>query len=388
MLNKLKLSLFENIVNGVKIANEDELNEILEERQAFACEPEELCYYSKDEKRLKFADISGLDEVRIPFGAKDKKKKKEKGKKKARPPIIGTCLTEGFDEFVPPDLNDVYLLNDLFKSLQHLIESNRLSRDELKVLTMRRHLMKLMCIPLNKQPISFDIIYWRNLVIFAYDWEKELEVALGSHQKMYQYSGFKFEKVVTERGPHDSNSLFHTVVQHTLGKTNVTYSAEIDCALSGSPGLHRYVELKTHPTLLDDKLKTANKLQWKLMALYCQNKFISCNYSAVGFRSTDFKLVSIKKYTEFELTGMLDKLPIFLTHLCSIKPKHIFQWYNIVINWLCQKQFDEDKPHVFKLYFERESELMDSHLSMKSVTGEEELRVFNKLVPEWFQNFY
>ncbi|KAI5965423.1 DXO1 [Candida margitis] len=388
MLDKLRLSLFENIVNGSKIANEEELNAALEVGGAFSCEPEELCYYTKDETELNFANHSGLDELKIPFASKNKKKKQKRkeGGEKDRP-IIGTCLTEGFDDFVSPNLNDVYSLNDLFRSLQYLIESGKLSRDKLKVLTMRRHLMKLMCVPFNKQQVNFNVIYWRGLIIFAYDWGEEMKLVSDSYQRMYQYSGYEFEKVVTET-MRDSKSRFYTVVQHSVGDNPVCYSAEIDCAISKEPGLANYVELKTHSKLLDDKFKTANKLQRKLMTLYCQNKFISCNYSLIGFRSMDFKLASIKKYTECELIGRLNALPIFLTHGCSIKTKHMFQWYNLVICWLCQKQFDDDRRHVFKLSFEREPELMDSHLNMKAVTGAEELQIFNKLVPEWFQNFY
>ncbi|KAI5901418.1 hypothetical protein K4G60_g555 [Candida parapsilosis] len=384
MLDKLRLSLFENIVNGSEIVEDEVLNEFL--NVPYNCDPEELCYYTKDESTLKFGDISGLHEVKIPFGSKGKTKKKRVSDK--GPVIIGTCLTEGFDKFEQPNLNDVYSLEDLFRSLQYLIQSGELSRDSLKFLTMRRHLMKLMCIPLNKQPVSFNVIYWRGLIIFAYDWDEELKLIPDDYLKLYQYSGFKFEEVVTDHAADEPKSSFHSVTQHFAGKNMITYSAEIDCAISKMPGLSNYVELKTHSSLPDDKLKTANKLQRKLMALYCQNKFISCNYSAIGFRTTDFRLSSIKKYTQYELVGLLDKLPIFLSNSCFIKTKHIFQWYNLVIGWLCQKSFNDNQPRVFKLSFEREIELMDSHLSMKSVTGEEELRIFNRLVPEWFQNFY
>ncbi|KAG5420581.1 DXO1 [Candida metapsilosis] len=386
MLDKLKLSVFESIVKGIKIENERELNESLESGETFSRHPEELCHYTKEDTTLKFADISGLDQVKISFGPQNKKKRQKK--RENEPPLIGACLSEGFHDFVSSNLDTVYSLDDIFKSVQHLIENNTLSRDKLKVLTTRRHLMKLMSIPLNKQPVSFDVIYWRGLIIFAYDWDKELREVSDNFQKMYQYSGFQFERVATGKPHQETASSFYTVVQHTVGQNNVTYSAEIDCAVSLEPGLHNYVELKTHATLPDDKLKTANKLQRKLMVLYCQNKFISCKYSAIGFRSQNFRLVSLKKYTEYELVGLLDTLPIFLTHSCSIKTKHIFQWYNLVICWLSQRQFDDDKPHVFKLRFQREDELMDSHLSMDSVPQEEETQIFNKLVPEWFQNFY
>ncbi|KAI5948619.1 DXO1 [Candida theae] len=386
MLDKIRLSVFDNIVNGV-IGNDEDLIKALKKTRAFARDPEELCHYTKDDAGIKFADTGGLEKVKISFSRKETKKKNVKSERNQ--PIIGACLSKGFDRYTSPDLNNVYSLQDLFKAIKYLIESRKLSRDKLRVVTTRRHLMKLMCIPLNKQPVDFDVIYWRGLVIFAYNWDEEVKLVPDNIQKMLQYSGYQFEKVVTGKTSRDNASSFYTVTQHSVDAANVIYSAEIDCAIAKEPGLQNYVELKTHSTLLDDKLKTANKLQRKLMALYCQNKFISCNYSAMGFRSQDFRLASLKKYTEHELVGLLDKLPIFLTHSCSLKTKHIFQWYNLVISWLCQRHFDDnEKPHVFKLRFERKDELMDSHLAVEPVSDDEAVKTFNKLVPEWFQNFY
>ena len=180
MLDKLKLSVFEDIVKGIQIENEKELNESSTRGQAFSRDPEELCHYTKEDTTLKFADISGLDQVKISFGPQNKKKRQKK--RENEPPLIGACLSEGFHDFVLSNLDIVYLLDDIFKSVQHLIESHTLSRDKLKVLTTRRHLMKLMSIPLNKQPVSFDVIYWRGLIIFAYDWDKELKVVPDNFQ--------------------------------------------------------------------------------------------------------------------------------------------------------------------------------------------------------------
>ncbi len=64
------------------------------------------------------------------------------------------------------------------------------------------------------------------------------------------YTGVRFEHVAT--ATHDEESLFHTVVSHTIDGRPVILTAEIDAATDGE-GLDLYVEPKTHtcpsPTL-------------------------------------------------------------------------------------------------------------------------------------------
>ena len=111
------------------------------------------------------------------------------------------------------------------------------------------------------------------------------------YNKLIQYTGFKFEEVVSE-GTRDLN--FYTVVQHCVDNIPVIYTAEVDCSIDKETGLENYIELKTHTKLADDKISTINKLNKKLLSTFIQTKFIDCQHSIIGFRSTDLKIASIK----------------------------------------------------------------------------------------------
>ncbi|CAK9436947.1 uncharacterized protein LODBEIA_P14500 [Lodderomyces beijingensis] len=387
MLDDIKLSIFENIINRDS-GGDELLQEILDCNHSFTQSPSEICYFTKDGDELKFNDTAGLDVIGIPIGASTStnKRSSKKTSSQSYEPIVGARLTEGFDAYTHPSLDQIYSLEDLFKALKHQVSSGKLSLKDLKFITLRRHLQKLMNVPLNKQPIQFNVIYWNGLIFFIYDWEAEDAAQNEEDQflRMLQYSGFRFEKVLTRS---DTESKYYTVVNHKVGDTPVTYSAEIDCGIDKCSGLDNYVELKTHFKVLDDRLRTLNKLHRKLMSLYCQNKFVSCEHSVIGFRTADFNLASVKKYTDLELKGLLRSSPIFLTHGCLINTRHIFQWYNLVIRWISERKIIDTEPKIFTLCFERAEELMDSKLSLKPVNPAESNRIFNNSIPKWFQDF-
>ncbi|KAI5954551.1 DXO1 [Candida jiufengensis] len=397
MLDELKLSIFEDLVNqNYKEDNNGSKDNLLD----YHIEPEQLCYYSKKSNNdIEYDNSSGLSEIKIPIiPSKNKSKSKNNKREKPQDPIIGSCLTTGFDEYIHPTLNEIYSFDDLFKSIIHLHNKRVILKKDFKIITLRRHLQKLMNIPLDKQEVKFNVIYWKGIIFFAYDWEENKQeeeyTSKQLTQRLLQYSGFKFEQILTEKvEERNENSNFFTVSQHKINnKIPIIYSAEIDCGISNEATFENYVELKTHSKLNDDKLKTLNKLYRKLMKMYCQNKFISSNYSVIGFRSLDFKLMSIKKYTNYELVGLFNSNPIFLTHSCSINTKHIFQWYNIVMNWIVEKEKEianhVDKPVVLKLSFDRELELMDSNLNFHEIKNETEtIKIFNSIIPPWFKEF-
>ncbi|KAI5962315.1 DXO1 [Candida pseudojiufengensis] len=377
MLENIKLSIFEDIIN------KDEINSGMDT----TINPQQLCVFTKfDKDEIRFNNSSGLNELIIPLNSK--KKSKNSGRSKKYKPIIGSCLTSGFDKYKHSILEEIYSLDDLFKSIKYLYDNKQLTKNDLKILTLRRHLQKLINIPLNKQPIKFNVIYWKKLIFFTYDWEeneKELEFdQKDSTQQLLHYSGFKFEQIITNQDLRSTN--FFSVSQHKINKIPVLYSAEIDCGIKkDDSNFENYVELKTHSNY---NPKTLNKFHKKLMSLYCQNKFISCNHSIIGFRQ-DFKLCSIKKYTNYELIGILESNPIFLSDKCFINTKHIFTWYNIVMNWIAEKEneIDKDELVVLKLSFDSETELMDSNLNFHKVNEKESNKIFNKVIPPWFKEF-
>ncbi|KAI3405406.2 DXO1 [Candida oxycetoniae] len=390
MFDKIKLSVFESIVNNQNFDDEEPLlAEVLGSRKIFTQNPTEIGYFTQSGGQLHYNDTTGLGIINIPIGSTKSGYTKNKGQKaEKRQPLIGTSLSEGFDDYQRTSLDQIYSLDDLFESIHYLLNKGVLSRNDLKFLTLRRHLQKLMNIPLDRQLGQFNVIYWKELIFFTYDWENSLqkeECTYTYTELLLQYSGFKFEQLLTDS---ETISKYFTVVKHKVNGIPVIYTAEIDCGITKSPGLTNYVELKTHSHLLDNKLKTKNKFHHKLMKTYCQNKFISCKNAVVGFRSADFKLTSVKKYTDFELAKTLRASPIFLTRTCSINTDHIFQWYKLIISWICERKIeDSDECQVFKLSFKREGELMDSHLCFQTVKKEEANKIFKKVVPTWFREF-
>ena len=429
--------------------------------EIFNEEPEEICHYTKTSHQLKYNDISGLSVIKIRIDnnnstshlhlTKKNRTRKNRTKKKANanacpnrnekgPSIIGADLKEGFNnDYIRPSQMEIYLLDDVLGSIQYLVSNKLLLMTDLKFITTRRHLSKLMGILLDNQPVAFNVIYWKGLIFFVYDWRFKDEINAESshgddqendhqnnhqnnhqdnhqsnHQsvnhslveteaqsadnirrlELLQYCGFKFEEIITTSQTLTTSSVFskfYTVVKHKFNGIPVVYTAEVDCAVDNVPGLANYVELKTHSILLDDKAKTVNKFLRKLMALYCQNKFISCKNSVVGFRSADCKLASMKTYSERDLVNTLRASPIPFGNGYSFNTKHIFHWYRHVLHWLSTMDDDndnnKDNPRVFKLCFERTREFVDSSLVLKPVLENESSTIFNTFVPKRFQDF-
>lgn len=390
-MDRIPLSVFEKLNNQdlcLDVPEDRFVSKCLRSQETFSTPCKEWTYFTKGNNILEFHDTTGLNKVLISFTqpAKKRKQKKPNGSRN-QPKIIGSDLTEGFSEFKPESLKDVYLFDDILRSIQYLIHNKKFNLDDLKIVTIRRHLQKLMTIPIYKQEVQFNVIYWKGMIFFAYDWKSEStnnndDNSSSKYHKLMQYTGFKFEKVLSE-GIKDLN--FYTVVQHCVDNIPVIYTAEIDCSIDKEKGLENYVELKTHSKLPDDKISTINKLNKKLLSTFIQTKFIDCQHSIVGFRSTDLKIASIKKYTQRELASVINSFPVFLTDKCSINTKLIFQWYNLVINWIVLKEItDPNTPQIFRLSFKRAQELINSYLIMEKIQDD---TIFNDLIPKWFQSF-
>ncbi|RLV95437.1 Decapping nuclease RAI1 [Spathaspora sp. JA1] len=419
MIDKIKLSIFEKLHNGYLNKLEETSGVDADDEDTFIYNtlvkdagtneinsPRECLHYSKanlDDEELLFGDISGLKKLEIHIsdgfsGSKTRKSKKSTKSDKScdgseNKSIIGTCMTIGFDDYQHPTIPDIYSLKDLFKSVQYLISEKDYKLGDFKILTLRRHLHLLLKVPIRKQPIQFNVIYWQGLVLFAYDWEPEVEYEKENPSNgielLLQYSGMNFENILCD-DEDNTKSRYYSVVNNTVNDIPLLYSAEIDCSIDSEPGLSNYVELKTHSKLLDEKIKTINKLNKKLLEAYCQNKLIGCQNLVLGFRTLDFKLASIKTYKTSDVANIINNDPIFLRHGCTFNTKELFRWYDLVIQWLVsqEKNVEIDKPSVFRLSFEREVEMMDSYLNLTKIENKlESQRIFNQTVPEWFQSF-
>ncbi|EGW34192.1 uncharacterized protein SPAPADRAFT_148716 [Spathaspora passalidarum NRRL Y-27907] len=408
MIDKIKLSIFEKLntkyLNSLEEPSYDDhedafiYNTLLKDASTDIT-PEEWLHFSKadTEDEPAFDDISGLKKlaIHIPDGTKKKHtRKKLKDPECESHSIIGSCMTLGFDNYQHPKLADIYSLKDLFKCVEHLVQEKNHSLQDFKILTLRRHLHLLLKVPIRKQSIQFHVIYWKGLIIFAYDWEPEAQYKKQNPpngiERLLQYSGMNFENIVCGDDSADYKSRYYSVVNHTVNGVPLLYCAEIDCAIKSEPGLCNYVELKTHSKSADDKIKTVNKLNKKLLEAYCQNKLVGCQHLVMGYRTLDFKLASIKTFKIGEVANIVNNDPIFLKHGCAINTKGIFRWYQLVIQWLVFQEKNlknQDEATVYRLSFDREDELMDSYLSLTKVDKEESAMIFNSTVPEWFQTF-
>lgn len=394
IMERIPLSVFEKFNNQELLLDVPEdrfISKSLQSPEIFSTPCEECTYFTKSNNNniLKFDDTTGLNTVLVSYTQQSKKRKQKKtnASSKGRPKIIGSDLTQGFSDFKPGSLKDIYLLNNIFKSIQYLIQNKNFTPQDFKIVTARRHLQKLMTIPIHKQEVQFNVIYWKGMIFFAYDWKSESTTKVEDpYNKLIQYTGFKFEEVVSE-GTRDLN--FYTVVQHCVDNIPVIYTAEVDCSIDKETGLENYIELKTHTKLADDKISTINKLNKKLLSTFIQTKFIDCQHSIIGFRSTNLKIASIKKYTQRELAGEINSFPVILSDKCSINTKLIFQWYKLIMNWIILKEItDHNTPQIFRLSFKRDQELMNSYLKLEKILQEDDNdTIFNDLVPEWFQSF-
>ncbi|EMG48523.1 hypothetical protein G210_0897 [Candida maltosa Xu316] len=361
---------------------EDQLiSECLKSSEIFSSPCEECTFYTDTDKKISFEDVSGLNVIRLQL-APHKRKAKNQKKQKPTHKIIGADLTEGYSDFQFQDPKNIYSLNGILNSVKYLINEKSYKLSDFKVVTLRRHLKKLMDIPIYKQPIQFYVVYWKGLIFLVYDWEMEPKISDNS-VKLIQYAGFKFEDVLCEG---NSQSRFYSVVKHSIDDDiPVLYSAEIDCAIVKQPGTSNYVELKTHTKLPNDKYATVNKLNKKLLSTYIQNKFVDCQHTVIGFRSDDLKLAAIKTYSESDIASSVNSLPIYSTPDSKITTKSIFLWYKLVMTWIARKKIDDnEKPKLFRLSFTREVILTDSNLSMEEIQNQE---IIDNIIPEWFQTF-
>lgn len=170
-MERIPLSVFEKFNNQELLLDVPEdrfISKSLQSPEIFSTPCEECTYFTKSNNNniLKFDDTTGLNTVLVSYTQQSKKRKQKKtnASSKGRPKIIGSDLTQGFSDFKPESLKDIYLLNDIFKSIQYLIQNKNFTPQDFKIVTARRHLQKLMTIPIHKQEVQFNVIYWKGMI--------------------------------------------------------------------------------------------------------------------------------------------------------------------------------------------------------------------------------
>ena len=141
-MERIPLSVFEKFNNQELLLDVPEdrfISKSLQSPEIFSTPCKECTYFTKSNNNniLKFDDTTGLNTVLVSYTQQSKKRKQKKtnASSKGRPKIIGFDLTQGFSDFKPGSLKDIYLLNDIFKSIQYLIQ-NKISHHKISKLLL------------------------------------------------------------------------------------------------------------------------------------------------------------------------------------------------------------------------------------------------------------
>jgi hypothetical protein len=398
-MSSLSLRILKQLTNGCvekrdkDAVNDDEIENLFRTQLTLkeSIEPHELFHYTKTDTELKVDENLGLKVLNfLPQVCKPKAKPKgNQRKNKSKPQIqsqpqssqIGADLLEGFNKFQPASPKVVYQLDDVFTALKHGSDKGLVDLLSINIVSSRRVLLLLMLIPLKQKHVKFNVIYWKNLIVIDYDWESEENDKFTNEKlQQLQYSGFRFEEIVTSG---DFHSRYYTFVQQVVNGINLNYTAEVDGAIKNNLSASGYVELKTH-----SKLLSPLNLQQKLLSTWCQNKLIGCKHSVIGFRSSGFRLTSLKYYSNADLSNITNNAPITIQREYSLNGAKLNKWFENTIVWIQQFHKGGPKPKVFKLTFHRKPDLFDSELQFETIDEKTSHTIVDETVPQWFQTFF
>lgn len=324
---------------------------IVKNGKGFNEKPEELGRYTKSKEKLDIDSYAGLKPLKFKTDAAkiNNLRKTTRGKCSIKSAVIGSDLSQGFENFKKLDNQSLYLSVDLLQVLKEYganPEFNEIGKQK-SIITLRRNLLILMLLPLTHKECKFNLKCSGNLVFLEsdsdyYDLLEKMKNTslskLNSTLALLQYSGFRFEDVITEDNDSKDDLAFYTLMKHTVNSTSVIFTAEIDASLnSNSTSPADYVELKTHATL-HSKRQIPTLYIKKLISAWCQMKLIDCKTLIVGFRKPDYKLAAIKKYKTNEITNLINENPLILDKSYSLNCLNLLDWYKIIIEWIsCQK---------------------------------------------------
>lgn len=296
----------------------------------------EVDHYSKTLALLDFRSRKSLKRLVVPT-AKTKKASRE------HVHVIGSDLSQGQEQYRRPRPSDIYQLDDLLAAVDD-------AGIDAGVLSLRRNLLMLALIPLNAATaLRFNVLRCGAYTVVDFDHTVDDlaagVAAMGADSEIAHlcYTGVRFEHVAT--ATHDEESLFHTVVSHTIDGRPVILTAEIDAATDGE-GLDLYVELKTH-TLPKSHAQLDYKLTRKLLASWCQMRLVNGRHLVVGFRKAQqsplaYRLAAVKVYKTNEIPDLLHTAG----HVVLASPQDpdsavtcqkLLRWYQLVVGWIASE---------------------------------------------------
>lgn len=304
----------------------------------------EVDHYSKTLGLLNFKSRKNLRRLVVPT-AKTKKASRD------HVHVIGSDLSEGKEQYRRPPPSDIYRLDDLLAAVDD-------AGIDAGVLSLRRNLLMLALIPLNAATaLHFNILRCGAYTVVDFDHTVDDlaagVAALGAASEMDHlcYTGVRFERVAT--ATPDEESLFYTVVSHSVNGRPVVLTAEIDAATDGE-GLALYVELKTH-TLPKSHAQLDYKLTRKLLASWCQMRLVGGRHLVVGFRKAQqsqvgYRLAAVKVYKANEIPDLINTAGHAV--LASPQDPHstvtcqkLLRWYQLVVGWIASETPDANAAY-------------------------------------------
>lgn len=239
---------------------------------------------------------------------------------------VGGDLTQGFGQFQPASAGTIFQTDDVNAVMQSIGAA-------LSLVTLRRILLLLAIIPLSSA----------NYREFPIERGKDRNWVLGYNPGpsdgtfgLVNYTGFRFETLVTAPPASPSYDSYYSVVNQQIGDLLINFTAEIDAAYDDN-----YIELKTHnaANYLNTKQYTR-----KLLTTYCQTKLIGCNQIIFGFRSSTrskkYKLNRLKRLQSRnipKITNLAESSKIYVEFDATkslITCTKLIRWYICVMTWI------------------------------------------------------
>lgn len=299
----------EDLIYRALLSTAQECDDVLETREV-------LCYSKLTDGEIKIGDKGALRQSLILPTVRGKCTNQNR--------YIGGDLTHGFGLYVPASAALIYQTDDVRAVVNTLDAAPSL-------VSLRRILLLLALIPL-------DSTNHRKFLIRQQDQNFVLEYIHSGEQlfEVVNYTGFRFESLITEPATSETYHSYYTLVKQQIGDFLVHFSAEIDAGWD-----EHYIELKTHSAKAYVNTKQYTR---KLLVSYCQTKLIDSQNLIIGFRtstrSRKYKLDKVQRLNCNNIPKIINQTEnskIYINYDTTktlITCSKLMRWYILVMKWI------------------------------------------------------
>lgn len=292
-------------------------------------------------------------------------------------------LSTGFKNFrsIPEEQNLAH-----FPSLLEAIQKHEQQtglRVKADIVTFRGIMTDILTLPLNQNKLlNFYVIAFDGQLFIKHDDEIELsrrkqedsasaaDPEKHRHQKICQYSGYKFESLVTLPAPWanckrstiesrhkktvSNYEQYISVVRTGIGKVKTLLAGEVDCVWNylpenGGLTLH-YVELKTSRVV--ENANQALRFELKLFRTWAQCFLLGIKHVVYGFRDDKYILKDVEHFNTEEIPVLLKENSVPRKGQSNIVCVDALKWYGAVLDWLVKNVDAKDESKAYKLVFD------------------------------------